>query len=278
MSEEFQVTKHDPNKEKIMPISEHLEELRGHIIRGVVAILLIAIVVFIFKDFVFNKIIFAPKEKWFFSNRILCKLSKELHLNTCINKNSIKLINIDIAGQFTAHIKVSFILGLIISFPYLLWEIWLFVKPALHIKTRISIVRTMFFISLLFLIGVLFGYYVIVPLTLNFLTNYQVSSTLTNQIDFQSYISVVLTLSFSTGLVFELPILIYFLSKIGILNTDFLKKQRKIAIVLAFGLAAIITPPDAFSQILVAIPLIILYEVGIAIAKAVEKKRTIIME
>ena len=277
MTEEFNVTKHDPNKEKIMPVGEHLEELRGHIIRGLMAIIIVGIVIFIFKDFVFNKILFAPKEQWFFSNRVLCNLGKHFNLNTCINQQKIQLINIDIAGQFASHIKVSFILGLIIAFPYLLWELWRFVKPALHIKTRVSVISTMFFISLLFLIGVLFGYYVITPLTINFLSNYSVSGELTNQIDFQSYISIVLTLAFSTGLVFELPILIYFLTKIGVVNANFLKKQRKIAIVVSFILSAIITPPDAFSQILVAIPLIFLYELSIGIAKRVEKKRIISM-
>ncbi len=275
MTEEFNVTKHDPNREKIMPVSEHLEELRWHIIRGLLAILVFAVVIFVFKDFVFNKIIFAPKESWFFSNKILCSLGKKFNLNTCINENTIQLINIDIAGQFTAHLKVSLILGLVLAMPYLVWELWRFVRPALRIRTRVSVSWTMFFITLLFFSGVIFGYYVIVPLTINFLSNYQVSPQLTNQIDFQSFVSIVLTVSFSTGVVFELPVMIYFLSRIGVLNPQFLRKQRRYAVVLVFVLSAIITPPDAFSQILIAFPLLALYEVSIWVSKIAVKKRAI---
>ena len=278
MSETVNVTDRNSNKEKEMSFMEHLDELRGHVIRGIVAVVLVSIVAFLFKDFFFNQVILKPKNADFITNLWLCKFAHFTGVNTlCINQNDFNIINIDLAGQFKAHIMVSIIVGLMVAFPYLIWELWRFVKPAFKNNEKINIRGTLLSISLLFGIGILFGYFMIVPLTINFLSNYQVSSQLVNQINFQSYLSVILTLSFSTGLVFELPVLIYFLSKLGIVTPQLLKKQRKSAIVVAFIVAAIITPPDAFSQILVAIPLILLYEMSIRISRRVQKRRIIIM-
>ncbi len=278
MPETINVSNRKPDKEKEMSFGEHLNELRGHIIRSIIAVFLIAIIAFLFKDFFFNQVILAPKDAKFITNEWLCRFSRFIGTNTlCINQTPFAIINIDLAGQFKAHIMVSIIVGLMIAFPYLIWELWRFVKPALRNREKINIRGTLFAISLLFAIGVLFGYFMIVPLTINFLSNYQVSSQLLNQINFQSYLSVILTLSFSTGLVFELPVLIFFLSKLGIVTPEFLKKQRKTAIVVAFISAAIITPPDAFSQILVALPLIGLYEMSIGISRRVQKRRIIDM-
>ncbi len=276
MAEFVNATDKREDKEKEMTFVEHLDELRGHIVRGIIAIMIVAVVAFFFKDFLFDKIILAPKDESFITNKLLCKIGHLAGTDAlCINQDSFTIINIDIAGQFKAHLLVSFIVGLMVAFPYLIWELWRFFKPALKIKERIAIGWTLMAISLLFAIGVLFGYYLIVPLTINFLTTYQVSPQLINQISFQSYLSIVLTLSFSTGLVFELPVLIHFLTKIGILYPDWLKKQRKAAIVMAFIVAAVITPPDAFSQILVALPLIFLYELGISVSKRAMKKKTV---
>ncbi len=276
MAEYVNATDKRPDKDREMTFVEHLDELRGHIIRGVLAVIFIAIIAFFFKDFIFDKIILAPKNADFLTNKLLCAFGHILGTNAlCINQNSFTIINIDIAGQFKAHLLVSFIIGLMIAFPYLVWELWRFFKPALKIKERVAIGWTLLAISLLFAVGVLFGYYLIVPLTINFLTTYQVSPQLINQISFQSYLSIILTLSFSTGLVFELPVLIYFLTKIGLLYPDWLKKQRKMAIVMAFVVAAIITPPDAFSQILVALPLLLLYELSISVSKRAMKKKVV---
>ena len=276
MPETVNVSNKRPDKEKEMTFVEHLDDLRGHIIRSLIAVFILAIVAFLFKDFIFNNIILHPKDPDFITNKLLCAFSKKISSEAlCINQTPFTIINIDMAGQFKAHILVSFIIGVMVAFPYIMWQLWHFLKPALRIREKISIRSTMLAISLLFAIGVLFGYFMIVPLTLNFLNTYQVSSQITNQINFQSYLSVIITLSFSTGLVFELPVLIYFLSKIGIVTPYFLKKQRKKAIVFSFIAAGIITPPDAFSQVLVALPLIGLYEVSIWISSYVSKRRVI---
>ena len=181
-------------------------------------------------------------------------------------------MNISMSGQFAAHITTSFFAGFIIAFPYVFWEFWCFVRPALH-SNEITMARgIVFYSSALFLLGVLFGYYIIAPLSVNFLGSYQVSNTVANQISLNSFISTVTTVSFATGIIFELPILVYFLSKIGLLTPSFMRTYRKHAIVLILILAAIITPPDVTSQILVLLPLIVLYEISISISARVVRK------
>ncbi len=274
MAEEFGVTKHDTNPEKRMPYWDHLEELRQRLLWSAFAVLFFAIIAFFFKSLIFDQIIFAPQNPDFLTNRLLCDLGHKLHTDRlCINSHPIDLINIDLAGQFKAHLLVSLLIGVALAFPFLIWQLWLFVKPALKYKEKISIRGTLIAASVLFAIGMLFGYYIISPLAINFLSTYQVSSELANKINFQSYLSTLLTLTFSSGLVFELPILVYFLAKVELINSKFLKQQRKLAIVIVFLIAAILTPPDVFSQFLLAIPLLLLYELSISIAAHVEKKR-----
>ena len=173
------------------------------------------------------------------------------------------------SGQFSTHITTSILAGLTVAFPYVLWEFWSFVKPALHANESRMASGVVFFSSLLFLIGVLFGYYVIAPLSVNFLGSYQVSSTVANQISLTSFISTVTTVSFATGIIFELPILVYFLTKAGFLTPDFMRIYRRHSIVIILILAAIITPPDVISQFLVLLPLILLYEISIGISARV---------
>lgn len=252
----------------------HLEQLRKHLIRSAVAIVLFAIVAFINKEFIFKEIILAPKESFFFTNRLFCYLSEILSIKAlCINSFSLKIINIELAGQFTTHIMVSLIVGIIIAVPYILWEFWRFLKPALHVNEQKSAKNGVFKSSVLFFAGVLFSYFLIVPLAINFLGSYQVSEFVENHISLKSYINTVTMVTFATGIVFELPVIIYFLSKIGLVTPGFLIKNRKIAFVLILILSAIITPPDVFSQILVSIPLVILYEVSIGISRKQFKKR-----
>ncbi|MCF8298442.1 MAG: twin-arginine translocase subunit TatC [Saprospiraceae bacterium] len=252
----------------------HIEALRYTLIRSVIVITIISIAAFFFKDFIYNQIILAPKDEGFISNILFCKFGHLFNTELlCINKNDFEIINIELAGQFRSHLLVTVIAGLILSFPYLLLEIWWFIKPALYSTEKKGVGSFVVVTSILFLIGVLFGYYVIDPLTINFLSNYVISDDVINQIKLGSYISTVVMISLSTGLVFELPVLIYFLSRFGIVTPGFLKKYRKHAILVFFILSAIITPPDVFSQILVAIPLILLYEVSIIISKRVDKRR-----
>ncbi len=274
MAEEFGVTKHDTNPEKRMPYWDHLEELRQRLLWSAFAVLFFAVIAFFFKGLIFDHIIFAPKDPDFITNRLLCDLGHKINVQKlCINSHPIELINIDLAGQFKAHLLVSLLIGVALAFPFLIWQLWLFVKPALRYKEKVSMRGVLVAASVLFGIGMLFGYYIISPLAINFLSTYEVSPQLANRINFQSYLSTLLTLTFSSGLVFELPILVYFLAKVELINSRFLRQQRKVAIVVVFLLAAILTPPDIFSQFLLAIPLLLLYEVSISIARAVEKHR-----
>jgi len=260
--------------EKEMSFLEHLEELRWHIIRSVLAIVIFMVIAFIFKSFIFNKIILAPKSPAFFTNRILCQLGELLNTTAlCINTRHLNLINIKMSGQLTTHIAVAMVAGLILAFPVILWEFWQFFKPALRANEAKYAKGAVFAASMLFFTGVLFGFYILAPLSLHFLGSYEISPEVTNQINIRSYIGTLTSICLATGLVFELPIIAFFLTKIGLITPTFMRKYRKYAIVVIFIIAAIITPPDVFSQTLVAIPLLILYEVSILISARVMKQK-----
>ncbi len=257
-----------------MSFWSHLEELRGHLVRSAIAIFLLAVVAFIAKDIVFDYIILAPKEPYFITNKAFCYLADLVSTPAlCINQNPVEIINIELAGQFKTHLIVSIIVGVIVAFPYILWEFWRFVQPALHPREKANSRGAVFVTSLLFLSGVSFSYFLIAPLTINFLGTYQVSSMVANQVALRSYISTVTMVTFATGIVFELPVIVYFLSRVGLLTPEFMKRNRKTAFILIIALSAIITPPDVFSQILVGIPLYGLYEISIGISKRVNNER-----
>ena len=254
---------------------EHIDVFRKYLIRSVLALVAFSIGAFFMKRFIFDVIILGPKNSNFITYRVLCDLGERLNISgLCSNDLHINLINLEVGGQFKIHLLISFIAGLIVAIPFLLYQLWLFIKPALY-DHEVKYSRiTVFYILLLFIIGVLFGYYIILPLTINFLLTYELSTEIVNQINISSYISTVTTLPLATGLVFEMPVLIYFLSKLGILTPAILKKYRKHSIVVNFFVSAIITPSvDMFSQTLVAIPLIMLYELGIVVSKRVYRKK-----
>jgi len=260
--------------ENEMTFLEHLEELRWHIIRSIIAICVFAMAAFLYKEIIFDGIILAPRNPSFFTNTLLCRLGEITNIKAlCINSKPFELINIKMAGQFTTHITISIISGLILAFPYIFWEFWRFMKPALYENETSKARGAVFFSSVLFLSGVLFGYFVVVPLSINFLGTYSVSAEVGNQIYLASYIGTVTSISLSSGLVFELPIVIYFLSRIGLVTPEFLKKYRRHSIIVIMIISAIITPPDIFSQVLVSLPLLVLYEAGIIISRRVEKRR-----
>ena len=261
------------NKEE-MSFLDHLEILRWHLIRSGIAILFFSILAFIFKEIIFDVVLLAPKDPNFLTYRFLCNISQALGLGDalCIKESPFSLMNINMAGQISAHLLTSFYAGFILAFPYVFWEIWRFVLPALKEKEAKVSRGIVFFSSLLFLTGVIFGYFVIAPLSINFLGSYQVSQTVANQISLTSFISTVTTISLANGIIFELPILVYFLTKIGLLTPEFMRTYRRHAMVITLILSAIITPPDITSQILVSFPLIILYEISIQISKAIVKK------
>ncbi len=257
-----------------MSFLEHLEELRWHIIRSFVLIAVFAVVAFIMKDFIFNEIIFKPKMPDFWTNRMMAKLGELVGTDVLnINQKPLKLISLKMSDQFMMHFIVAIVLGLILAAPFIFFEIWRFIKPALYDKEKRHASGAVFFTSVLFMIGILFGYYIIVPLSIDFLTTYSVSPEVENQINMRSYIGTVTSITFASGFIFLLPIFSFFLSKVGILTPNFMKSYRRHAYVIMFLVAAIITPPDVFSQIMVAIPLLFLYEISIFISKVVTKQR-----
>jgi sec-independent protein translocase protein TatC len=260
--------------EKEMSFLEHLEELRWHIIRSILVIVVFMVIAFIFKSFIFDHIILAPKNPSFFTNRMLCRLGEYLHTpSLCINTKPLSLINIKMSGQITTHITVAMVAGIILAFPVIIWEFWQFFRPALHESEARYASGAMVAASFLFFVGVTFGYFILSPLSIHFLGSYEISPEVVNQINVRSYIGTITSLCLATGIVFELPMIAFFLTKIGIITPQFMRTYRKHAIVVIFIIAAIITPPDVFSQTLVAIPLLGLYEISIVISKRVVKQK-----
>jgi sec-independent protein translocase protein TatC len=260
--------------EKEMSFLQHLEELRWHIIRSILAVVIFMIIAFIFKNFLFGTIILGPKNPDFITNRLLCQLGERLHTAAlCINTKPLNLISIKMSGQITTHITAAMVAGLILAFPVILWEFWQFFKPALKPSEARYAKGAVLAASGLFFIGVLFGYFMLAPLSIHFLSSYEIDPQVVNQINVRSYIGTLTSICLATGLIFELPIITFFLTKIGIMTPTFMKKYRKHAIVIIFIIAAIITPPDVFSQTLVAIPLLILYEVSILISAGVIRQK-----
>lgn len=261
-----------PQKE--MSFLDHLEELRWHLVRSTFAVLIMAVVAFIFKGFVFDVLIFGPTRPNFATYRMFCSISQAMGMDSfCFQEMPFNIQSRKMAGQFSTHLWTSIYAGIIVAFPYILYELWKFISPGLRENERKSSRGFIVIASFLFFIGVLFGYYVISPLSINFLGNYQVSAEVKNQFDLESYIALVRTSVLACGIVFELPILMYILTKIGLVTPEALRKYRKISIVLILILSAIITPPDVVSQIIVAIPILILYEVSIHMSKIVIKNQ-----
>ncbi len=266
--------KHKKDPQAEMSFLDHLEELRWHIIRSAITIVLFAVIAFILKGFIFDTVILKPMTPEFWTNRMLAKLAEIVGSDALIiNQHPLHLIALKMSDQFMIHILTSIIAGMIMSSPVIFYEFWRFIKPALYDKEKKHASGAVFYTSVLFMLGVLFGYFLIVPLSIQFLGTYSVSEQVTNQINTRSYIGTVTSISLAGGVVFLLPIFSYFLSKVGILTPSFMKTYRRHAYVLMLLLSAIITPPDIFSQIMVCFPLIFLYEIGIMISRRVVKKR-----
>ncbi|MCT1529480.1 twin-arginine translocase subunit TatC [Sphingobacterium daejeonense] len=263
------------NIEAEMSFFDHLEILRWHIIRSVIAITIFAILSFTFYDFVFNQIIMGPKNLDFWTYRMMCKVGAALNLEGfCVEKIPFNIINTELAGQFMLQINSCLLMAVALGFPYLLFEIWLFIKPALTDIERKSARGFVFYATLLFIIGALFGYYIVVPLSVNFLANVSLSEEITNQITIDSYLSTIATLTLGCGIIFLLPILIFILSKIGIMTPEFMRASRRYAIVIILVIAAIITPTaDIITLLTVSAPMFILYELSIMVSANVKKSK-----
>ena len=257
-----------------MTFLEHLEELRWHVIRSAVAILAFAIIVFLAKDFVWHNIILAPSRLDFWTYEMLCKAGEWLQSEgLCINDLPFIIQSRKMTGQFTMHITTSVLIGLILSFPYVFWEIWSFVAPGLRDTERKNSRGAVFFVSLLFMIGVLFGYYIIAPLSVNFLSHYNVDPSILNEFELTNYVSTVSMIVLSSAVLFQLPMVVYVLTKAGLVTPEVMKKYRRHAIIAILIIGALLTPPDPISQILIAIPLFGLYQISIFISAAVLRKQ-----
>lgn len=260
--------------EKEMSFLDHVEELRWHLVRSSAAILIFGIIAFLMKDFLFNKIIFAPKDPNFITYRVFCDLSRFFGTEgLCIDDIPFTFQSLEMGEQFNVHVWISITAGFIIGFPFIIWEFWKFISPGLYEKERKGALAFIVVSSFLFFVGVLFGYYIITPLSVNFLGSYSVSELVARNITISSYISLLKSSVLASGLIFELPIVMYFLTKMGIVTPDFLIRTRKYALVIVLIIAAVITPPDVVSQIIVTIPILILYEVSIIISKIVVRQQ-----
>lgn len=256
-----------------MSFGDHLEALRPHLVRSFGVLLLLIIVAFCLKHYLVDIVIFGPTLPSFPTNMWLAKLGESIGVEELkINSEQIRLINTSLAGQFNLHIKISVVTAIIAAFPYLGWELWRFVKPALTEKELKGCRFFVGWLSLGFFAGVAFGYFIIAPLAINFLSNYSVSGSIENYIDISSYLSTVIDISIACAVVFQLPLMVYFLTRMGIMSSQFMARYRRHAFVALALLSALITPPDIFSMILILIPLYGLYEGSISLASRIEKK------
>ncbi|GIZ07470.1 twin-arginine translocase subunit TatC [Flavobacterium sp. UMI-01] len=262
-----------------MSFLDHLEDLRWLLVRSTIAVIIMAFFTYFISDFLFDTIIFGPTRPSFFTYTFLCDLSHQIGIgeSICITEMPFIIQNTEMEGQVNVFIWICLLAGFILAFPFILWEIWKFISPALYDNEKKHAKIFIFFSSLLFFLGVLFGYFIVIPMSVNFVATFTVSSVVLNQFTLNSYIGMVKTSILSGGLFFELPIIIYFLTKLGLVTPTFLRNSRKYAIVLVLIIAAIVTPPDVVSQTIVAIPMLLIYEASIFLSVFVHKKEKAIV-
>ncbi|MFT5253540.1 MAG: sec-independent protein translocase protein TatC [Flavobacteriales bacterium] len=258
-----------------MSFLDHLEDLRWLLVRSAIAIIVMAFATYFISDYLFDTIIFGPTRPTFITYTFFCELSHSLGFadSICITEMPFIIQNTEMEGQVNVFIWICILAGFILSFPYILWEIWKFIGPALYEKEKKNAKVFIFFSSILFFFGVLFGYFVVIPMSVNFVATFTVSDVVKNQFTLDSYIGMVKTSVLASGLFFELPIIIFFLTKLGLVTPSFLRTYRKYAIVLVLIIAAIVTPPDVVSQTIVAIPMLLIYEASIWISVFVSKTK-----
>jgi sec-independent protein translocase protein TatC len=274
-TQKFQQNRAAAEGEAEMSFIDHLEALRWHIIRAAIAVVVFSLVAFFNKTFLFHDLILGPSRSDFWTYQTFCRIGNMFGSPTpCDNQVNFIIQNREMSGQLAMHISTSFIVGICLSFPYLFWELWRFVKPGLYPHERANSRGAVFFVSILFILGLLFGYYIAAPLSINFLASYTVDATIQNQIDLQSYLSTLTTMTLSCAFVFELPMIVFFLAKAGLVTPELMTLYRKHAIVVILIIAAIITPPDISAQIIVTIPILLLYELSIHIARVVRRNST----
>jgi len=267
------------NKEEKAEMSfvEHLEVLRGHLFRSALAIAAGAVVFIIYNTFFVREVLMGPTHADFPTYKWLCKVGHAIGLGDamCMKDIGLKMQSTSVSGQFSMYFTLIFVGGIIVAFPYIFWEFWRFVKPALTKKELSKTRGVIFWVSLLFFLGILFGYFVIAPYTVNFFANFQLDENIENRWTITSYIDTLVPLILGTGLAFQLPLVMFFLAKVGLMSPSFLRRNRKYAIVVILILAGIITPPDVISQVICTIPLMLLYEISIWLTVKVEKEKAL---
>ncbi|MCA6380069.1 MAG: twin-arginine translocase subunit TatC [Cytophagales bacterium] len=262
-------------EEKEMAFLDHLEELRWHVVRSVSVILIAMIACFAFIKEIFEYVIFAPAKINFPTFKYMCELGKLFGFNDlCVTDLPFKLQSRNMTGQFMMSLTASFVIGLIVAFPYVAWELWRFVKPGLQSKEIKYSKGAVFAVSFLFSVGILFGYYILAPTTIWFLATYSISDMIVNEFDITSYVSTIASLILGCGILFQFPMVIYFLSKVGIVTPELMRKYRKHSIVVILILGAVITPSgDPFSLTVISLPLYVLFEISIYISSVVVKRK-----
>lgn len=257
-----------------MPFLAHLAALRTHLVRASAYILLGGVLAFVGMDWLFNRVLLAPKESNFVTYQLFCKAGTYFDMpSLCIGGFELQLLNTQMAGQFSLHVWLSLVAGLILAFPMVLFELWRFIAPGLTDRERRLSVVFIGSASVLFFSGALFGYYLIVPLSLQFLASYSVSGEIQNLFEMSSYLSTVTSVVVATGLLFELPVAVYLLSRLGLTTPEGMRTYRRHAWVGILALSAIITPPDVFSQIVVSLPVALLYELSIGLSRLAQYQR-----
>lgn len=258
-----------------MSFLDHLESFRWHIVRALSAVVLFSIIAFASKEFIFGTLILGPSRPDFWFYQMACQMGETIANSKafCIDELPFIIQSRKMTGQFSMHITSSIVVGIIAAFPYFFWEMWRFVSPALYDTEKKTSRGATFFVSILFMMGVLFGYYIVSPISINFLANYQVDPSVLNEFDITSYVSTVTMLVLSCGLMFQLPMVILFMSKAGLINPQILRQYRKIAIVVILVISALLTPPDPISQLLISFPLLLLYEISIYISVVIYRKK-----
>ena len=269
--------KKDNQERAEMSFIEHLEVLRGHLFRSVLAIAAGAIVFIVYNSFFVREVLMGPTHADFPTYKWLCKLGHAIGLgdNMCMKDIGLKMQSTSVSGQFSMYFTLIFVGGIIVAFPYIFWEFWRFIKPALTKKELSKTRGVIFWVSFLFFLGITFGYFIIAPYTVNFFANFQLDDNIENRWTITSYIDTLVPLILGTGLAFQLPLVMFFLAKVGLMSPDFLRRNRKYAIVIILILAGVITPPDVISQVICTIPLMLLYEISIWLTARVEKEKAL---
>lgn len=250
-----------------MPFLEHLEELRWRLVRCAIAILVVSAVIWFYQEWIIDTLFLSMKDPSFITYRLFCQ-----YFNICIEEIPLKMQSTTMAGQFSYGLMMSVMGGVVVSFPYVFYQLWSFIKPGLKQNEKSAVKGLVFYVSILFFLGILFGYFIVAPLCVQFFGTYQISKNIENIFTISSYMSTIISTVFYSGLLFLLPVIAFILGKMGVVTADFLRKYRKHSIVGVLIIAAVITPPDLISQIIVAIPIVLLYEISIIVVARLPQK------